>query len=105
MRPLVRNLDVASNEYSGPYPLNYRGGDATFFISISGTCNLTVEGTNSDIQDPDVTATWFELDDDLTGITATTSVGLYAVPRAVRIKRNSVTSTPTVELQISQADR
>ena len=105
MRPLVRSLDVASNEYSGPYPLNWRGGDATVSIYINGTCDLTVEGTNSDIQDPNVTATWWPVTDDLTAITATTVVGLYAIPRAIRVKRNSQSSSPTVELQVSQADR
>ncbi len=103
MKPFVKSLDVVSDEYSGPYMLNPYGGDAIITLKITGTCDLTVEATNSDLQDPDVTGDWWDLTADLTNATATVASGIYAVPRFIRVKRTSYSSTPTVTLHYSQA--
>lgn len=102
MRPLVKTLDMAT-EIHGPYALNWRGGDATVSLDVTGTFSVNIQGTNSDLQDGE-TATWFGLGDDLTGASASVSAGLYAVPRFVRVQRASG-SSGTLILQISQADR
>lgn len=87
----------------GPIPTNWRGGPAALRITITGTINYDVEQTLSDLQN-ETSPIWF-IDDATTqdGATASQTILMDIMPRAIRIPVNSSTGA-TVTLDLVQSD-
>ena len=82
-------------------PLDTYANGISANIDITGTIDYTVQATNSDMRTrlEDGPFNWFDVDDpniDLIAITADVQFALQPLPRAIRLKANSYTSTPTV---------
>lgn len=84
---------------------SYSNVPATISVGISGTADIDIDDTNDDIRDGGIQSSWTWLvDANFDGQTASvggqlTSQGL----RAIRLKANSYSSTPTITLNITQA--
>jgi hypothetical protein len=94
---------------SNTIPMDPYQPDASLIVYISGTMTYSVEMTNDDIQaDPAETQdswVWMAVDTDFASATASVAKGVYSIPRAVRFRAESYSTTPTAHLYMNHEQR
>lgn len=95
--------DWATGNATTPIPMNHRAGSGLLQIVITGTIDLTIQATNSDLQSG-ATASYIALSSDATAVTASKLVSVSTTPRFIRVLVNSFTTGATVTLNYTQLD-
>lgn len=84
--------------------LNWRGGIGSLEIAITGTINIDLDSSNSDIQNSTDSALWAVDTAANAGVTASKWIIFNANPRFIRVRANSYSSGATVKLLYAQSD-
>lgn len=95
--------DWSVGNVTAPIILSPRNGAGLLQIVVTGTIDLTIQGTNYDIQSG-ATPTYTAYSSDATSVTANKMVQMPVSPRAIRILVNSFTGGATVSLNYVQSD-
>lgn len=84
--------------------LDWRSGIVGFDVVVTGTINYTIQFTEDNIQDADNrNFTWLNSSDPaVVAVAANASSNFVAVPIAMRLKVNSQSGNPTINLNITQ---
>lgn len=96
-------VDWSVGNVTAPLAFNWRGGNASIQVIVTGTINFDLQSTNSDIQSG-ATPQWLVDSADATGITASKWLSAVNGPRFFRLNVNSFTPGATVTLNIVQSD-
>lgn len=92
-----------SGGQTSPLALNWRGGEVAVQVTITGTINVDIESTNSDLNAGD-TANWLVDSSSNAGVTASKFFTFNAVPRFMRFKVNSGGTGATITVELVQKD-
>lgn len=84
--------------------LDWRSGAGSCEIVITGTINIDLESSNSDIQNSTDAALWLVDTSTNSGVTASKWITFNANPRFIRVKANSYSSGATVKLLYAQSN-
>ena len=84
--------------------LDWRAGVGGLEIVITGTINIDLDSSSSDIQNSTDSALWLVDTSTNAGVTASKWITFAATPRFVRVKANSYSSGATVKLLYAQAN-
>jgi len=95
--------DWAVDNETDPLALNHRGSVGALQIIITGTINIDIQASNSDLQ-AGVSANWLVDSTETTGVTASKWITYSSVPRFIRLAINSFTTGATVTLNFTQSD-
>lgn len=85
-------------------PLDWRCGVGSLEVVITGTINIDLDSSNSDIQNSTDAALWAVDTATNAGVTATKWITFNANPRFIRVKANSYSSGATVKLLYAQSN-
>lgn len=86
-----------------PIAMNHHRDAGLLQIVITGTIDLTIQASNSDLQGG-ATASWAAYSTDSTAVTASKIVQMPTAPRFLRFLVNSFTAGATVTLNYVQSD-
>ena len=86
-----------------PLALNWRGGEAAVQVTITGTINVDIESSNSDLNSGD-TANWLVDSSANAGVTASKFFTFNAAPRFMRFKVNSGGTGATITVELVNKD-
>jgi len=105
---------VGTNTEAGPVdeavsqiiPVDWRGGELSVYVGVTGTINWTLEQSFSDINDASgAPFVWIGSDDTaMVAATSSQSTTFYGIPRALRVKVNSYSSGAALEVALLQRD-
>jgi len=84
--------------------LDWRSGIGSLEIVITGTINIDLDSSNSDIQNSTDSASWLVDTSTNAGVTASKWITFNANPRFIRVKANSYSSGATVKLLYAQSN-
>lgn len=84
--------------------LDWRSGIGSLEIVITGTINIDLDSSNSDLQNSTDSASWFVDTSTNAGVTASKWITFNANPRFIRVKANSYSSGATVKLLYAQSN-
>lgn len=84
--------------------LDWRSGIGSLEIVITGTINIDLDSSNSDIQNSTDAASWLVDTSTNAGVTASKWITFNANPRFIRVKANSYSSGATVKLLYAQSN-
>jgi hypothetical protein len=84
--------------------LDWRSGIGSLEIVITGTINIDLDSSNSDLQNSTDSASWFVDTSTNAGVTASKWITFNASPRFIRVKANSYSSGATVKLLYAQSN-
>lgn len=84
--------------------LDWRSGIGSLEIVITGTINIDLDSSNSDLQNSTDSASWFVDTSTNAGVTASKWITFNAIPRFIRVKANSYSSGATVKLLYAQSN-
>ncbi len=84
--------------------LDWRSGIGSLEIVITGTINIDLDSSNSDIQNSTDSASWIVDTSTNAGVTASKWITFNANPRFIRVKANSYSSGATVKLLYAQSN-
>ncbi len=84
-------------------PLDWRSGVGSLEMVITGTINIDLDSSNSDLQNSTDAAQWAVDTSTNAGVTATQWITFNANPRFIRVKANSYSSGATVKLLYAQS--
>jgi len=85
-------------------PMDWRSGIGALEIVITGTINIDLDSSNSDIQNSTDSASWLVDTSTNAGVTASKWITFNANPRFIRVKANSYSSGATVKLLYAQSN-
>lgn len=85
-------------------PLDWRSGIGSLEIVITGTINIDLDSSNSDLQNSTDAALWLVDTSTNAGVTASKWITFNANPRFIRVKANSYSSGATVKLLYAQSN-
>lgn len=85
-------------------PLDWRSGIGSLEIVITGTINIDLDSSNSDLQNSTDSASWLVDTSTNAGVTASKWITFNANPRFIRVKANSYSSGATVKLLYAQSN-
>jgi hypothetical protein len=84
--------------------LDWRSGIGSLEIVITGTINIDLDSSSSDLQNSTDTALWLVDTSTNAGVTASKWITFNANPRFIRVKANSYSSGATVKLLYAQSN-
>ena len=84
--------------------LDWRSGIGSLEIVITGTINIDLDSSNSDLQNSTDSASWLVDTSTNAGVTASKWITFNANPRFIRVKANSYSSGATVKLLYAQSN-
>lgn len=84
--------------------LDWRSGIGSLEIVITGTINIDLDSSNSDLQNSTDSASWIVDTSTNAGVTASKWITFNANPRFIRVKANSYSSGATVKLLYAQSN-
>jgi hypothetical protein len=95
--------DWSVGNVTSPLAMDWRGGPVACQITITGTIDIDIQSSNSDLQAGQA-GDWLVDSATVTGVTASKWVTFNPVPRFIRLDVNSFTTGATVTLKLTQSN-